>query len=92
MPIQYRSLQGVTIAVLLVVLLSALAGFSVAKVERSKPNIILILADDMGIDSVSAFNEKLGLRTPAIDRLAEEGMSFTDAHSTSAVWLCSPSS
>jgi arylsulfatase A-like enzyme len=88
MPIQYRSLQGVTIAVLLVVLLSALAGFSVAKVERSKPNIILILADDMGIDSVSAFNEKLGLRTPAIDRLAEEGMSFTDAHSTSAV--CSP--
>ena len=42
----------------------------------------------MGIDSVSAFNAKMGLKTPAIDRLAKEGMSFMDAHSTSAV--CSP--
>ena len=52
------------------------------------PNIILILADDMGIDSVSALNDKMGLQTPAIDRLIREGMSFSDAHSTSAV--CSP--
>ncbi|MAG56788.1 MAG: arylsulfatase [Planctomycetes bacterium] len=55
--------------------------------QRS-PNVILILADDMGIDAVSAFNAKLGLKTPAIDRLAREGMSFPDAHSTSGV--CSP--
>ncbi len=53
-----------------------------------KPNVILILGDDMGIDSVSAFNPKLGLKTPAIDQLASEGMSFIDAHSTSGV--CSP--
>ncbi len=53
-----------------------------------QPNVIVILGDDMGIDSVSAFNDKLGLKTPAIDRLAAEGMSFMDAHSTSAV--CSP--
>ncbi len=53
-----------------------------------KPNVIIILGDDMGIDSVSAFNPKMGLKTPAIDQLADEGMSFTDAHSTSAV--CSP--
>lgn len=52
------------------------------------PNIILILGDDMGLDSVSAFNHKLGLQTPAIDQLAVEGMSFSDAHSTSGV--CSP--
>jgi arylsulfatase A len=54
----------------------------------TKPNVIIILGDDMGIDSVSAFNPKMGLQTPAIDRLAEEGMSFMDAHSTSGV--CSP--
>ena len=53
-----------------------------------QPNVIVILGDDMGIDSVSAFNTKMGLKTPAIDQLASEGMSFMDAHSTSGV--CSP--
>ena len=53
------------------------------------PNIILIFGDDMGLDCVSAFNDRLGLKTPHIDRLANEGLSFMDAHSTSAV--CSPS-
>jgi len=54
-----------------------------------KPNIVYILADDMGYDSVSANNEKMGpLKTPHIDRLCSTGMNFTDAHSGSAV--CSP--
>lgn len=54
-----------------------------------KPNIVYILADDMGFDSVSANNEKMGsLKTPHIDRLCSNGMNFTDAHSGSAV--CSP--
>ncbi|MDG2126651.1 MAG: arylsulfatase [Fuerstiella sp.] len=52
------------------------------------PNVIVILADDMGVDSVSAMNQQMGLKTPAIDQLMAEGMSFTDAHSTSAV--CTP--
>ncbi len=55
---------------------------------KSKPNFVVILGDDMGIDSVSTFNPMMGLKTPAIDRLASEGISFTDAHSTSGV--CSP--
>jgi len=59
-----------------------------ATAAPGKPNVILILGDDMGIDAVSAFNSRLGLKTPAIDRLAREGMSFMDAHSTSGV--CSP--
>ncbi|MEP3477874.1 MAG: arylsulfatase [Fuerstiella sp.] len=58
------------------------------KAEESLPNVIVILADDMGLDSVARFNSKLNLKTPAIDRLAADGMSFQDAHSTSAV--CSP--
>jgi arylsulfatase A len=56
--------------------------------ESSAPNVIVILADDMGVDSVSALNEAMGMETPAIDRLMRQGMTFTDAHSTSAV--CSP--
>ena len=78
-------------------LLSRIAALALIGVASSamaapdKPNVILILGDDMGIDSVSAFNAKMGLKTPAIDQLAEEGMSFMDAHSTSAVcsatWL-----
>lgn len=39
-------------------------------IAETHPNIILIFGDDMGLDCVSAFNERLGLKTPHIDRLA----------------------
>ena len=65
-----------------------LALLSIATSRAEKPNIVVILADDMGIDSVSAFNPKLSLETPHLDRLVSEGMSFMDAHSSSAV--CTP--
>ncbi len=55
---------------------------------KSKPNIVVILADDMGIDSVAALNEKCGIPTPHLDTLLKQGMHFSDAHSGSAV--CSP--
>lgn len=54
-----------------------------------KPNIIYILADDMGYGDVSALNEHCGFRTEQIDQLAGEGMTFIDAHAASAV--CTPS-
>ena len=53
---------------------------------QEKPNIILILADDMGPGEPSHMGGLVP--TPAIDRLAAEGMRFTDAHSTSSV--CTP--
>jgi arylsulfatase A-like enzyme len=60
-----------------------------ADAQTEKPNIVFILADDMGIDSVSANNAAMGpLKTPHIDRLISQGMNFTDAHSGSAV--CTP--
>lgn len=59
-----------------------------AMAAETSMNVVIILADDMGLDSVSAFNDKLGLKTPALDKLAGDGISFTDAHSTSGV--CSP--
>ena len=49
----------------------AMAVLTGAVAAKTKPNVIVILGDDMGIDSVSAFNPKMGLETPAIDRLAK---------------------
>ncbi|MEM7231085.1 MAG: arylsulfatase [Planctomycetota bacterium] len=52
------------------------------------PNIVVILADDMGYGDVHALNSKSKIPTPNLDKLAAEGMTFTDAHSPSAV--CTP--
>lgn len=53
-----------------------------------KPNIVYILADDLGYGDVSCYNPDGKIKTPNIDRLAGEGMRFTDAHSPSSV--CTP--
>lgn len=53
-----------------------------------KPNIVFILADDLGYGDVQANNPESRIPTPSIDRIATEGMRFTDAHSPSAV--CTP--
>ena len=54
-----------------------------------KPNVIYILADDMGYGDIRAFNEKCPFETPHLDALCKNGVKFTDAHSSSAV--CTPS-
>ena len=54
----------------------------------SLPNIVFILADDMGYGDVEALNPRSKIPTPNLNRLAGEGMTFTDAHSPSAV--CTP--
>lgn len=54
----------------------------------ARPNILWILADDLGIGDVSCFNPQSRWKTPQIDRLAGEGVRFTDAHSSSGV--CTP--
>lgn len=54
----------------------------------SKPNIVLINADDLGYGDLSCYGATK-LQTPNIDRLSKEGRRFTDAHTASAV--CSPS-
>jgi arylsulfatase A-like enzyme len=53
------------------------------------PNVVLVYADDMGLELVSAFNDRLGFETPHVDRLVSEGVSFTNAHSSASI--CSPS-
>ena len=56
--------------------------------KAAKPNIVFIMADDMGYGDVQALNPKSKIPTPHLNRLAREGMTFTDAHSPSGV--CTP--
>ncbi len=53
-----------------------------------RPNIVLILADDLGYGDLGCYNEQSRVKTPHLDRLAREGMRFTDAHSPCTV--CTP--
>src|SRR4051794_34836315 len=53
-----------------------------------RPNIVLIYADDLGYGDVGCYGAT-SVRTPNVDRLAREGMRFTDGHSASAT--CTPS-
>lgn len=68
----------------LLLLLSAATLLSAAE----KPNIIFIMADDQGYGDASSYNPESKIPTPGIDRIAKEGIRFTDAHSGSAV--CTP--
>lgn len=52
------------------------------------PNIIIVLADDLGYGDVGAFNPQSKIPTPALDSIARAGMMFTDAHTSSSV--CTP--
>ncbi len=76
-----RLLKTITNAVLVagVSMLPVMAG-------QAKPNIVLILADDMGVGELSHAGGLIP--TPALDSLAVEGMRFIDAHTSSSV--CTP--
>ena len=56
--------------------------------KRNLPNIVYILADDLGYGDISVLNKASKITTPHIDKLANNGIYFTDAHSGSAV--CTP--
>jgi arylsulfatase A-like enzyme len=59
-----------------------------ASLAADKPNIIYVLCDDLGYGDVKCLNPAGKIKTPHLDRLAREGMIFTDAHSSSSV--CTP--
>ena len=56
--------------------------------KNQNPNILFILADDLGYGDISALNSDSKIQTPNLDMLSKEGMVFTDAHSNSSV--CTP--
>ena len=68
---------------------AALLNAGLEAAEAARPNIVYILADDMGRGDISAYNRDAAWRTPNIDGMAADGLLFTDAHSSSAV--CTPS-
>ncbi len=80
--IMFKQLK--TLSALAIVLL-ALSSVTQAK----HPNIVIILVDDMGYGDAGCYNPNSKIPTPNIDRLAKEGMRFTDAHSSGP--LCHPS-
>ncbi|HEY1084749.1 MAG TPA: sulfatase-like hydrolase/transferase, partial [Prosthecobacter sp.] len=71
----------------LLTLFALAAGLSAAAAEGTKPNIVFILADDVGYGDLGCYGAKL-VKTPALDRLAAQGCRFTDAHSPAAT--CTP--
>ena len=74
-----------TLMLFLLLLLSSPPLFA-AEADAPTPNIVVILADDLGYGDPGCYGGKI--QTPHIDQLAAAGMRFTDAHSTSSV--CSP--
>jgi arylsulfatase A-like enzyme len=70
--------------------LLSLLSFQLTSAAESKPNIVIIYADDLGYGDVQCYNPERGkIPTPHIDKLASQGMRFTDGHSSSGV--CTPS-
>jgi arylsulfatase A-like enzyme len=73
----------------IVAVLSAVRGVAWGEVQAERPpNIVVILADDLGYGDLSCYGATQ-VRTPNVDRLAQEGLRFTDAHASSAT--CTPS-
>ena len=74
------------LVIILIILLVGLSGKVGAAAE--KPNIILVMADDLGIGDISPTNPNCQISTPRLQELADAGLTFFDAHTTSSV--CTP--
>ncbi|MDE0863303.1 MAG: arylsulfatase [Rubripirellula sp.] len=82
-----NSMRNILIRTLLI---TTVVCSAVVATSAELPNVVLIYADDLGYGDVQCYNPDRGkIATPNIDRLASQGMKFTDAHSSSGV--CSPS-
>jgi arylsulfatase A-like enzyme len=77
---------------ILVLVISCKSGKDIKKqddtIKNTAPNIVYILADDMGYGDLSSLNPESGIQTPHMDKIVKEGVHFTDAHSNSSV--CTP--
>ena len=78
----------VTCATVLLVLTGCAENQKKSLPKTQMPNIIYVLADDLGYGDISSFNPDGKIITPNIDKLAAEGMMFTDAHTSASV--CTP--
>ena len=82
-------MQNLCVAVLLFVLAACAASGSDARdAATRRPNIVFVMADDMGYGDVRALNASSGIPTPNLDALAAASSTFVDAHTPSSV--CTP--
>ncbi len=72
----------------LILFLVVLSLDSCSTKTKKSPNIIIILADDMGYGDVQSFNSNSEIPTPNLNKLSDEGIMFTDAHTPSSI--CTP--
>ena len=66
----------------------ALGGAVLHANEKANPNVIFVLADDLGIGDIQPTNPDCRIQTPHLQKMADEGITFFDAHSSSSV--CTP--
>src|SRR6266699_6049028 len=72
-------IRSTYIGLLAMVATVAVASASASAQQQQKPNILVIMGDDIGYWNISAYNRgQMGYRTPNIDRIANEGAIFTD--------------
>ncbi|MGA0039687.1 MAG: sulfatase family protein [Pirellulales bacterium] len=74
------------VCVILVLVAGMVAAAPGAAAER--PNVIVVMADDLGIGDISPTNPECKIATPRLQQMADEGLTFLDAHTTSSV--CTP--
>src|SRR3954453_1730233 len=86
MPTRREFVQS-TAAVALGAALAARGGAALARPDR-RPNVVFILADDLGYGTLGAYGQK-ELVTPNLDRMAGEGLAFTDCYASAPI--CAPS-
>ena len=79
---------GLALATLAVAILQLSETKACSAESDTRPSIVFILADDLGIGDLGCYNSKSKVATPNMDRIAAEGMRFNDAHTPSSV--CSP--
>lgn len=85
----YLKIRAIPIISGALLIISVVAGMAQTKPAKSNyPNIIYILADDLGIGDLSIYNENSKINTPNLDAFGSQGMVFTDAHTSSSV--CTP--
>jgi arylsulfatase A-like enzyme len=82
------TLKKVSLVYYFLVLFMVLGCATEQQQKPNRPNIIYILADDLGYGDLKYYNNNSKIKTPHLDRLARQGMSFMDMHSTSSV--CTP--
>lgn len=77
------------VTTLIALLLGSMAVLRAAAATSAKPNVLILLVDDMGYGDPLCFNAESKIATPHIDRLAADGMRFTNAHAAGSI--CVPS-